>query len=270
MSRVALDLGFIQIYWYSLFIFLGILAAISVCYLEIKKKKIDQAFFFNMVFYGIIFAFIGARLYYVGFNMDYYLQNPIEILEVWNGGLAIHGGIFAAGLFIFFYCKKHKQKTLKIMDILVVGLILGQAIGRWGNFFNQEAFGQITTEASLIAAKVPRFIIDQMYINGAYRQPTFLYESIWNLFGFVALLMIRKYKYLKNGQLTGVYLMWYSAGRCIIESFRSDSLMLGPFKIAQIVSIVLFVVGLFLFFFCKRGSRFTNLYREEEQNEIRF
>lgn len=270
MSRIALDFGFIQIYWYSIFIFLGILAGLIICYFEIKKKKIDQDFFFNLVFYGIIFGFLGARIYYVGFNLDYYMAHPIEILEVWNGGLAIHGAILAAGSFIFLYCRKYKQKTLKIFDILVVGLILGQAIGRWGNFFNQEAFGRITTEASLIAAKVPSFVIDRMFIDGAYREPTFLYESIWNVFGFVALLMIRRYKYLKNGQLTGVYLMWYSVGRCFIETFRSDSLMLGSFKIAQIVSLVLFVIGFLLFILCKRGSRFTNLYQEENQNEIRF
>lgn len=270
MDRIALDFGFIQIYWYSLFIFLGMLLGIAVCYFEIKKKKINEDFFFNLVFYGIVLGLVGARLYYVLFNLNYYLQNPIEILEVWNGGLAIHGGILFAGLFILLYSKKYKQNALKICDILVVGLILGQAIGRWGNFFNQEAFGQITTKAALESAMVPNFVIDGMFINGAYRQPMFLYESVWNVFGFLALLITRRYKYLKNGQLTGVYLMWYSAGRCIFEIFRTDSLMLGSFKIAQIVSIILFIIGLLLFVLCRRGSRFTNLYQEENQNEIRF
>ncbi len=270
MSRVAVDLGFIQIYWYSIMIFLGILMAIAVCYLEVKRKKINQDFFFNLVFYGIILGFIGARLYYVAFNLDYYLQNPIEILEVWNGGLAIHGGILFAGLFTIIYTRKYKMKPIKILDILVVGLILGQAIGRWGNFFNQEAFGQVTTEAALLSAKVPRFVIDQMFIDGAYRQPTFLYESLWDFFGFLALLMIRRYKYLKNGQLTGFYLIWYSVGRYFIEGFRSDSLMLGNFKVAQLVSMLLFIVGLLLVILPKRGSRFENLYREEKPNETQF
>ncbi len=270
MNRIALDLGFIQIYWYSIFIFLGILAGLLVIYKEIKKKNIDQNFFFNMCFYAIIFGFIGARLYYVVFNLDYYLKQPLEILEIWNGGLAIHGGILFACLFILFYCHKYKQKPAKILDIFVVGLILGQAIGRWGNFFNQEAFGQITSRAALLAAKVPTFIVNNMYIQGAYRQPTFLYESIWDLLGFIALLLVRRYKYLKNGQLTAVYLMWYSVGRFIIEGFRADSLLLYNFKVAQIVSVILFIVGLIMFIAKKRGSRFTNLYNEENKDEVRF
>lgn len=264
MSNVALDLGFIQIYWYSIFIFLGVMAGAVVGYREVKKRKIDETFFVNLVFYSLIIGMIGARLYYVLFNLDYYLAYPLEILQVWNGGLAIHGGILAATVFVYFYGKKKKQNIAKICDILVVSLILGQAIGRWGNFFNQEAYGAITSKAALHQAGLPSFIINQMYIDGAYRQPTFLYESIWDLFGFVALLFIRHYKYLKNGQLTGVYFMWYSAGRFIIEGFRSDSLMLGTFKIAQIVSVILFIVGLVLVLKGFRGMRFENLYRESD------
>ena len=270
MSRIALDLGFIQIYWYSIFIFLGILAATLVIFREVKKRKMNEDFFINLIFYGILFGLIGARIYFVLFNLSDYLQNPIEILEVWNGGLAIHGGIIGASLWIFYYCHKYKQNALKIFDIASVGVILGQAIGRWGNFFNQEAFGQITSKAALQSAGVPNFIIEQMNIDGFYRQPTFLYESIWNLFGFFALLILRRYKYLKTGQLTGLYLMWYSFGRFFIEGLRTDSLMLGPLRIAQVVSIFLFFGGLVLFIFKGRGPRTENLYREEEKNEMEF
>ncbi len=269
MSRVALDFGFIQIYWYSIFILLGILIGSVVAYIEIKKKKIDVDFYINLLFYGIVFGLIGARVYYCLFNLDYFLANPLQIFEVWNGGLAIHGGIIVAVLFFIYYCRKYKQNTLKIIDVSVVGLIIGQAIGRWGNFFNQEVYGMITTKDALLNQGVPEFIVDGMFIDGAYRQPVFLYEIIWNVVGFIAMLIIRKYRYLKVGQLTGFYLMWYSAGRFVIEAFRNSSyiLMIGPFKIAQLTSVLLFVIGLVLFLKGLRGSHFENLYKEEEAHE---
>lgn len=270
MDRVALDLGFIQIYWYSIFIFLGVFFASIAILRETKRQQINQDFIINLIFYGVIFGLIGARLYYVVFNLDYYLKYPLEILEVWNGGLAIHGGILFGLLTVVLYCKKYHAKTLKVLDILVVGLILGQAIARWGNFFNGEAYGAVTTLESLQKLGLPQFLIDGMYINGAYHQPTFLYESIWNLFGFFALLIVRRYKYLKNGQLTGVYLIWYSVGRFIIEGMRTDSLMLGDFRVAQIVSIGLVIVGILMLIFCKKGTRFDNLYKDKEEKEILF
>lgn len=268
MERVAFDLGIIQIYWYSIFIFLAILAACIVIYLEAKKRKINEEFIVNLAFNVIIFGVIGARLYYVLFNLDYYMSNPVEILEIWNGGLAIHGGILAGALFAICYCKKHKVETLKIFDIIVVGLIIGQAIGRWGNFFNQEAYGAITTFSKLKNLGIPEFVINGMYILGEYRQPTFFYESIWNLFGFIALLIIRRYPYLKTGQLSGIYLIWYSIIRFITEGMRTDSLMLGSFKIAQIVSIILFVIGIILFVYykyIKKVGTFNKLYNKEEE-----
>lgn len=268
MERVAFDLGIIQVYWYSIFIFLGALAACVVIYLEAKKRKLNDEFIVNLAFNAIIFGIIGARIYYVLFNLDYYMQNPIEILEIWNGGLAIHGGLITGGLFTVYYCKKNKVETLKVFDIIVVGLILGQAIGRWGNFFNQEAYGAITTAAKLKSMGVPDFVINGMYILGDYRQPTFFYESIWNFFGFIALLIIRRYPYIKTGQLSGFYLIWYSVARFIIEKMRTDSLMLGNFKIAQIMSIVLLIIGVILFIYYKRIKKvgpFDKLYNKNEE-----
>ncbi len=272
MDRVALDLGFIQIYWYSIFIFLGVLFAGIVIFREAKKQKINQDFIGNLIFYGVIFGLIGARLYYVLFNLDYYLKYPIEIFEIWNGGLAIHGGLLFGLITVILYTMKYHAKTLKVLDILVVGLILGQAIGRWGNFFNGEAYGAITTLEHLQHLGLPQFIIDGMYINGAYRQPAFLYESIWNFTGFIALLMVRRYKYLKTGQLTGVYLIWYSVGRFFIEGMRTDSLMLGNFRMAQIVSIFCIIIGIIMLIICKKGTgtRFDNLYKDNEKKEILF
>lgn len=249
MDRVALELGPIQIYWYSIFIFLGLLTASILIFKEARKRNIDEDFLINLIFNTIIIGLIGARVYYVLFNIPYYASNPIEILAVWNGGLAIHGGIFAAVAFILIYCKKKNVNILQLLDIIVVGLIIAQAIGRWGNFFNSEAYGQVTTYAELKAQQIPTFIINGMYILGEYRQPTFFYESTWCFAGFLAMLIIRKYKYLKRGQLTGFYLFWYGLGRLLIESLRTDSLMLGPIKIAQVVSIVFIITGIVLFFY---------------------
>jgi len=246
MDRVALDLGPIQLYWYSIFIFLGIIAASIIIYKEAKRQKIDEEFLLNLTFNTIIFSLIGARIYYVLFNLPYYLSNPIEIFKVWNGGLAIHGGIIAGLIFVLIYCKKHNVDRLKMIDIIVVGLILGQVIGRWGNFFNGEAYGNITTFSQLKSDGIPEFIIRGMYILGEYRQPTFFYESVWNFFGFLILLVMRQILNLKKGQLTGIYLIWYGLARLIIEGLRTDSLMLGPIKIAQLVSIVFIIVGIVL------------------------
>lgn len=269
MGRIALDLGFIQIYWYSIFIFLGVFIASCLILLECKKQNINENFIINLIFYTVICGLIGARIYYVIFNLDYYKLYPFEILEVWNGGLAIHGGIIGGLLCMAIYCKKYNAKLLKVLDITVVGLIIGQAIGRWGNFFNQEAYGAITSLERLQGLGVPNFIINGMYIQGAYRHPAFLYESIWCLAGFIALVIIRNYKYLKTGQLTGCYMIWYSIGRFIIEGMRTDSLMLGPIKMAQLMSIIGIIVGFLFLLFCKKGTRFDNLYKEKEQ-EINF
>lgn len=271
MSRVALDLGFIQIYWYSIMILFGLLLGLAVIYKEIKNQNINTDFFTNLAFYAIIIGIISARLYYVLFNWNYYSNNLLEIFEIWNGGLAIHGGIIGGGLFTLFYCHKYKVNIYKILDICVVGLILAQAIGRWGNFFNQEAYGMLTTKEGLMALNIPEFIINGMYIDGGYYHPTFLYESIWNLIGFIILIIVRKvFKYLKTGQLTGVYLVWYSVGRIFIEAMRTDSLMLGSIKVAQLVSIIFIIAGIILIIVRRKGSRFDNLYREGEKNEIRF
>ena len=246
MERVAIDFGPIQIYWYSIIVFVGLLVGSIIIFKEARKRKISEEFLINLICDSIIIGIIGARLYYVLFNLSYYLHNPLEIFAFWNGGLAIHGGVFAALIFIIIYCKKNKINILQTLDVVVVGLIIGQAIGRWGNFFNAEAYGQITTLSTLQSQGIPKFIIDGMYILGEYRQPTFLYESVWCLAGFIALLIIRKCKYLKRGQLTGFYLIWYGLARFVIEAMRSDSLMLGNLKIAQVVSVIFVLAGMIL------------------------
>ena len=270
MEKIAFSFGFIKVYWYSIFIFIAILSAYFIISKEAKKKEIDKEFITNLTFYVVVFGIIGARIYYCLFNLDYYLSNPLEILKIWNGGLAIHGGILFGGIFTIIYIKKHHLELLKTLDIIVVGVILAQAIGRWGNFFNSEAYGGITTLKALQNMHLPTFIINGMYISGKYRQPTFLYESLWDLIGFIILLIFRRREYTKVGQITGLYFMWYSVGRFIIESMRNDSLMFGSFKIAQIVSILLFVLGILLFIYykiIKKESRFEHLYKNDKKEE---
>ena len=262
MNRVAIDLGFIQIYWYSLCILTGMMIGMFLVYRETKKRNISENLITNLIFYTVILAIIGARLYYVIFSWDYYSNNILEIFEIWNGGLAIHGAIIVGGLYLIYYTKRHKMDTLKVLDICSVGLIIGQAIGRWGNFFNQEAYGSEVTLEFLKGLHLPGFIIDGMHINGAYYHPTFLYESLWCIIGFIILLVIRRRKYIKTGQIFGIYCMWYSLGRFFIEGLRTDSLMLGSFKMAQIVSIGMFLVGLFFFIRRLKVSRFEHLYNE--------
>jgi phosphatidylglycerol:prolipoprotein diacylglycerol transferase len=251
-------------------ILLGVLLGSLLVIKESKKFNISKNKITDMLFYTMIFGIIGARLYYVIFNLDYYSIHQAEIFEIWNGGLAIHGGILAGFITILLYSRKYKISTLKILDICALGLIVAQAIGRWGNFFNSEAYGGITTFEHLKSLQIPEFIINGMYINGEYRVPTFLYESIWCLTGFIALLMIRKYKYIKSGVISGIYLIWYSLGRLIIEGMRTDSLMLGSIKVAQLVSVLLIVIGVIMVIICrKQGTQFDNLYKEKAK-EINF
>lgn len=269
MNRVALDLGFIHIYWYSIFIFLGMLIACILIYIEAKKRNVPDDFLIDLIFNALIFGIIGARLYYVAFNLNYYLNNPLEIFEIWNGGLAIHGGIFAGLLTVLFYCKSKKVNVMSILDIIVVGIIIGQAIGRWGNFFNQEAYGAITTLETLKAQPIPTFVINGMYILGAYRQPTFFYESVGCLMGFIILIILRSNKNLKRGTLTATYLICYGLLRFFIEGMRSDSLMLENLKVAQLVSISFVLIGFEIIIsnICK-GKDEKYLYRTNPQISI--
>jgi len=233
----------IEIRWYSILILVGIILAIGMLIKEGKRFNIPKDFLFNMAFWVIIFGIIGARLYYCVFNFNLYKDNLIDILKIWEGGLAIHGGIITGLLVIIIYSWKYKANVFRILDIVVLGLVLGQAIGRWGNFFNMEAFGPKTTLTFLHQLHLPQFVIDGMRINGSYYHPMFLYESIWCLIGFGILMMVRK-RNPKIGTQVSTYFLWYGIGRIIIENFRSDSLYLYDFRVSQIVSLILIIIGI--------------------------
>lgn len=257
MQRVFISIGSINIYWYSIILLVAFTLGLFLALKEAQKWNIKKEFMYNYFFYLVPIVLIGARIYYVIFNFDYYSTDILSILKVWEGGLAIHGGIITGIIFTYFYTKKYSINMFRITDIGVVSLILGQAIGRWGNFFNQEAHGTITTLSSLKNLHLPKFIIDGMYIDGNYYIPTFFYESILCLIGFVGLLFLRKIKNIKLGQLTGIYLIWYAIVRFVIESYRTDSLMLGSLKMAQIISILMFVIGIIMIIINKNNKKYN-------------
>ena len=269
MNPVMLTFGQLEIKWYSVFILIGVIIGISMILKEGSRFNISKDFLFNLSFWTIVFGIIGARLYYVIFNWPSYSNDLMSIFKIWNGGLAIHGGLIAGFITMFIYCKKYEVNILKITDIVVVPVILAQAIGRWGNFFNSEAHGAVVSLSLLQDLHIPKFVIEGMKIGGLYYHPTFFYESIWCLLGFIVLIIVRRFKYVKRGQLTCIYLMWYSIGRFFIESLRTDSLMLGGFKAAQIISIILFIIGLIILMILSRKGKFEDLYNQDEKS-IRF
>ena len=257
-------IGSFGIRWYSVLILVGILLALYLCDKEAKKHDLPKDVIFDVGFWVVIFGILGARLYYVLFNLGLYKNDLVGVFKVWEGGLAIHGGIIAGFITLFAYCKINKLPLWKLTDIAVPSIILAQAIGRWGNFFNQEAHGPVTTLENLQRLHIPNFIIKGMNIDGIYYHPTFLYESLWCLLGFIVLLLVRKYyKYLKKGQLTCIYLMWYGVGRLFIESLRTDSLMLGHYKVAQLVSIGSILIGLVCFIYLCFNKLKKGLYYEK-------
>lgn len=258
MKSTLIELGPLKIYWYSIMILIGVIIG---CYIVIKESKrfnISKNQISDMLFYTMIFGIIGARLYYVIFNLKYYINNPIDIIKVWEGGLAIHGGIIGGIVYLIYYTKKNKLDILLITDICAPGLLIGQAIGRWGNFFNKEAHGPITTIEYLRNLHLPRFIIDGMKINNNYYIPTFFYESLWCIIGLIIIILTRKIKKIRIGQITGFYLIWYGIGRYIIEGFRTDSLMLNTIKQAQLISIIMIIIGFILIIISRTKQKYNN------------
>ena len=241
----SISIGSFTIHFYSLCILLGVVCTYFLITGQAKKKNINEEFILNIIFYGIIIGIIGARTYYVLFNLDYYLNNIVEIFKVWHGGLAIHGGILFGTVFVYLYSKKKNVSFLTLSDIILPGVILAQGIGRWGNFFNQEAYGMAVTRDLLQRLLIPNFVIKGMNINGVYYLPTFYIESIFCIIGFIIMIILRK-KELKEGILTSFYLIWYGILRLFIEYFRTDSLMIGNIKMAMLVSIISIMLGIII------------------------
>lgn len=226
ISPIAFQIGPLTIRWYGLLMAVALSVGTLLAVRAARRENVDEDHLLNLILIAAPLSWIGARLYYVVFNWRDYAADPVEILRIWHGGLAIHGGLITAVIIGYIYTRKHNLNFWQLADITAPSFILGQAIGRWGNFFNQEAYGY------------PTNLPWAMNIAGAYRHPTFLYESLWDLLVFGILLVFRARVPGPKGQLFLVYLALYSLGRFFVEGFRTDSLMLGPFRAAQVVSLL--------------------------------
>jgi phosphatidylglycerol:prolipoprotein diacylglycerol transferase len=230
LDPIAFTLGPLTVHWYGIILGLGALAGLLLAIQEGKRFGISPDFFLDLLLYGVPSAIIGARLYYVLFKWDYYRVHPGEIIQIWNGGIAIYGALIGALICGFIYIRHKGYSFLRVCDICAPSLLVGQMIGRWGNFMNQEAYGGQVEESFLRnTMHLPSFIVDNMLISGAFRHPTFFYESMWSLVGLIIIFIIRRFNFLKTGELFLFYFIWYSIGRFFIEALRTDSLAFkGP------------------------------------------
>ena len=258
-SKYFLQIGNFGISWYAFCILTGVILAVVMGVREAKRFGINPTLITDGVLICVPLAILGARLYYVIFEWSQFyvagnfiqtFKNIIGLTD--NGfqlaGLSITGGVIVAIIFVIIYTKKRKMDTFVIFDFLAPGLLIGQICGRWGNFFNQEAFGGIISDQtfSWLQYIIPPFIMDKMFIAGAYRHPTFLYESMWNLLGLILILIgRRKNKKANTGDFICFYLIWYGIGRsCLIEPFRTDALMLGSLRINVLIPALFAVCGI--------------------------
>lgn len=242
MNPVAFQIGSFEVRWYGILIAFGVIVAILLASYNCKRKDVDFDIILDGFFIAFPAAIIGARVYYVIFEFQNYKDNIIDIFNIRKGGLAIHGGLIGAFLAVYIYSRIKKLKMLKYLDIAAPSIILAQAIGRWGNFMNSEAHGgEVSYE---FISKFPSFIEKGMNIGGVYYHPTFLYESIWNLIVCIILLIIL-YKKRRNhdGIVIANYMILYSLGRVFIEGLRTDSLMIGNIRVAQLISITGIIAG---------------------------
>lgn len=246
MDRVAFTIFGIDVMWYGVLIATGMLIGIALAVREAKRVGISEDDVLNIAIIAIPVAIICARLYYVIFSWDYYSQNPGEIFNIRGGGLAIHGGLIGGILTGFIYAKVKKLDFFKTADAVMVGMPLAQAIGRWGNFINGEAHGGQTS--------LPWGIM----VDGVKVHPTFLYESIWDFGIFLFIMFYMRKKKTYEGEVIVSYITLYSIGRFFIEGLRTDSLMFGPIRMAQFISLVGVVGGLVLHFYLKNRAKKNN------------
>ncbi|GAA0127101.1 prolipoprotein diacylglyceryl transferase [Clostridium sp. CTA-19] len=251
MDKVAFSLFGVDIAWYGICISISVIIAILLAQYTCKLRDIDYDDLLTIFIITFPFSIIGARAYYVIFEFDQYKDNLINIFNIRQGGIAIHGGIIAAIIVSYILAKKKNINFLGGMDVAAPCIILAQAIGRWGNFFNQEAHGGPVSQSFI--SKFPTFIQNGMLINGTYYHPTFLYESIWDIIVCIILIYILN-KVYKNGIVFFTYIGLYSLGRFFIEGLRTDSLMLGPIRVAQLISLLGVLIWIIGVIYCNKSN----------------
>ena len=249
INRVATSIFGINIYWYAICIVTGILLAITLCFFSKEKFGIKFEDIIDIAIVIIFFGIIGARMYYVVFNLEYYLGNPSKIFAIQDGGLAIYGGILLGGISLIIRAKMLKIDVLDLLDCVVPFVSIAQCLGRWGNFFNVEAFGIETSNFLRMGVNT---------VDG-YKEvhPTFLYESLSTFVIFWILRVFQKHRKFK-GQICSMYIILYAFIRFFIEWIRSDSLMLWNFKVSMVLSFILFFAGMLFYNFCKKFKKVGN------------
>ncbi len=268
VDRLAFSVGPFKVYWYGLIICLGIILGFTAAYLRMKKIGISPDDLADIALICVPCAIVGARLYYVLAELDSY-NSFYEMIAVWNGGLAIYGGVIGGVISFTLVCKYKKKPLFKMYDCASPGLVLGQIIGRWGNFFNAEAYGiaesydffGFKTDISALSAANPL----RMTIDGVTVHPTFLYESLWNLVGFVLMNVFFRKKAF-DGEVLLWYLSWYGLGRCLIEGLRGDSLYLGSIRVSQLVALLCFVTGVITVIIVRVKKQHTERKNENGNN----
>ncbi|WP_077601957.1 prolipoprotein diacylglyceryl transferase [Oceanobacillus sojae] len=249
IERVFLEIGPLTIYWYGIIIAAGAVLAVYLATREAERVGLGKETIMDFIIFAVPVAIISARIYYVIFEFDQYANGPLwKMIATWEGGIAIHGAVIGGVLTAIVFTKVKKISFWRLADVIAPSLILGQAIGRWGNFVNQEAHGGPISEAAYESFHqyLPDFIMNQMVIDGVMYHPTFLYESAWNFLIFFGLLLFRRTN-PKRGMVFLMYVITYSIGRFFIEGLRTDSLyIIGDLRTAQVVSILAVLAGLIL------------------------
>jgi len=257
IDPVMIEVFSLEVRWYGFLIVSAIIISLILLnHLLQKETEFDFEFFLDYIILALPFGIVAARIYYVIFNLDYYLERPSKILAINEGGLAIHGGLLMGIAVLFFLAKKKNKKFLKALDYLAPLTAFSQAIGRWGNFINQEAYGQIVSENYYDL--FPNFIKKQMYIDGAYREATFFYESAGNFLLFIFLIFYLNSGQKKDGEVFSFYLILYSSFRFLIEEQRTDSLLLaGEIQVAKLISFLMIIAGFSLLYYIRKTKKST-------------
>lgn len=263
LNRIFIQIGPLPIYWYGVIIALGAFLGLYLATREADRLGLNKDLIIDLIVFAIPISILSARIYYVVFEWHRYVDQPWwKVFAIWEGGIAIHGALIGAVITAIVYTKVKKVSFWQIADILAPGLILGQAIGRWGNFMNQEAHGGPIAESTYNSFHqyLPDFIMNQMCIEGVMYHPTFLYESFWNILVLILLLVIRRYNPLR-GDVFLTYVMTYSVGRLFIEGLRTDSLYLvGQIRTAQLMSILLIIGAIALMIYHRKSNTIDRHY----------